>query len=207
MKLSRGFLVSLEGIDGAGKTTLAKALCNELMERGYQVVLTKEPGSTAIGKSIRALVQDPLTAKAPETEFLLFAADRAQHIQEVVRPALEAGKIVIADRMADSSLAYQGYGRGLDKTMIQSINAWVMHDIKPDLILYVKIDPITAQERIALRQEKKAYFEQETQQFFERVIAGFETIFRQKSSVRVLDAQQAPELLVQKSLDHILTCL
>src|SRR3990172_1551765 len=122
----RGLLITLEGIDGSGKSTLANAIVTALTTLGKHVVLTKEPGGTALRTELRAILQTQKNPVCDKAEFLLFAADRSQHFKELIVPALEQGQIVISDRMADSSLAYQGFGRGLDKEMISSINRWAM---------------------------------------------------------------------------------
>ncbi len=200
--LSRGILISLEGIDGSGKTALANMLGEHFRAEGVPVILTKEPGGTAFGNHMRSLLHDRPYVLCPEAEFLLFAADRAQHIAEVVKPALEQKCIVISDRMADSSQAYQGFGRGLDKEYINKINSWVMSGIKPDIVLYLNIDYETASKRLALRNQKLTPFEREQAAFFKRVTDGFNTIFKERPEVVVIDAsrdfdQVANQVLMQ----------
>ena len=203
-KIADGFLFVLEGIDGSGKSTLLKRLVSYLQAEGYDVLATKEPGGTPLGKEIRHLVQESKVNQAPEAEFLLFAADRADHIQKVVQPSLEKGMFVISDRMADSSLAYQGYGRGLDKEMIQSINNWVMGGIVPDLILYIKIDLKTAWQRIHARGQVLTNIEQEKKDFFERVMHGFDTIFADKKNGVIIDGTLGQDALFEEVLKVIL---
>ena len=205
--LQHGILIALEGIDGSGKTTLAQFLATQLMHAGYSVVLTKEPGGTEFGKQMRSIVQNRTTLLTPETEFLLFAADRAQHIHDVVKPALEKNCIVISDRMADSSLAYQGYGRGVDSAMIKNINHWVMAGTKPDLLLYIDLDVETAFNRIMQRKELLTDFEKEKKSFFERVVAGFEEIFKNRPEVIRLNGQHSAEDVGKQALTPILTFL
>lgn len=186
-----GMLIALEGIDGSGKSTLARALAEKFREAGYEVVLTKEPGGSNAGKALREVLQHtPLVAKA---EFLLFSADRAQHVQEVIKPALQRGALVISDRMLDSTYAYQGYGRGLDMTMLRTVTEWVMEGIKPQMVLYCALESTQAQDRIMLRSEQLTTFEQEKKEFFDRVAHGFDTLLRGRSDVHILDASQAPE--------------
>lgn len=197
----RGFLVAFEGIDGSGKSTLSKLVFHELNKHAVPVILTKEPGGTPEGQRIRALVHE--YKMTPQAEFLLFCADRAEHIAHVVRPGLENGSIVLSDRMADSSRAYQGYGRGIDLNFIDTITQFVMQDIAPDLIIYCKIDAETAFKRIVTRNEELTVFEREKTTFFERVITGFETIFAQKNNVLVLDATQTPEQLCALAVTEI----
>lgn len=198
-----GILIALEGIDGSGKTTLAQFLAHQLTHAGYSVVLTKEPGGTEFGKHMRAMLQSRPTALTPQTEFLLFAADRAQHMQEIIRPALSAGKVVISDRLSDSSVAYQGYGRGVDVDMIKQINSWIMGSIKPTITVYLELDSQTAYQRIEQRKEQLTDFEKEQKSFFERVIHGFETLYKDRKDIIRLDARQKPEIIAQQALGYI----
>ena len=144
MKLSRGLLVSVEGIDGCGKSSFMLAIKKLLEEHSLPFLLTKEPGDTPLGKHIREILLSKTVDICPKAEYLLFAVDRAQHFHEVVSPALCDIKIVVSDRMADSSLIYQGYARGLEIDVIQNINQWAMNNIAPDIVFYLKIDVATA---------------------------------------------------------------
>lgn len=205
-QLYNGTLITIEGIDGSGKSSAAQALYTTLLAH-YDVLLTKEPGATSLGKQLRALLQGRTFALYPKAEFLLFAADRAQHIEEIVLPALREGKIVISDRMADSSRAYQGFGRGLDDQWIRSINEWAMNGIQPDITIYLKIDYQTAFKRLALRQEAATVFEQEKAAFFDRVIMGFEKIFSERSNVITIDASLPQEEVQQEVYARVLPLL
>lgn len=184
----KGQLISIEGIDGSGKTSLAKGMAKGLQALGYSVLLTQEPGGTTLGSTLREMLHTQKTIICDEAEFLLFAAARAQHFHELIVPELEKGSLVISDRLADSSLAYQGYGRQLDKKMITEINTWAMHNIEPFLTIYLKLDLATALQRIETRSEKRTSFEQETFAFWQRVIAGYEEIFAARGNVVTLDA-------------------
>ncbi len=175
--LNRGVLIAVEGIDGSGKSSLVKNLSALLEKAGLPVRTTREPGATPLGKQLRTLVQEKSVAICPEAEFLLFAADRAQHMHEIVLPALAQNKIVISDRMKDSSLVYQGYGRGLDRTFINTVNSWTMQNREPDLTLYVNVDIQTASERIKKRNEKLTSFEKEHAQFIQKLIDGFNDLY------------------------------
>jgi dTMP kinase len=194
---SRGILIVFEGIDGSGKTTLATLLANALSKKGLPVILTKQPGATALGKCIRSLLHEQTAPLYPVAEFLLFAADRAQHIHEIVKPALQQRQIVISDRMADSSYAYQGYGRNLDLDKIQHVNSWALQGISPNIIFYLRITAQEAFKRI----------EKEHRDFFERVIQGFEDNFKDRTDVVTLDAHLAPEKLLSHVLDALQTVL
>lgn len=183
-------LISLEGIDGSGKSSIAAFLAKALTEKNIPVLLTREFGGSPLGKQLREILHDRPFAVCDKAEFLLIAADRAQHFAQIVQPALANNSIVISDRMADSSLAYQGFGRGLDIETIKYINAWAMNGIKPDLIFYFKLDYATAQSRIEARNKQLTAFEKEKKNFFERVIAGYETIFSNRDNIITIDATQ-----------------
>lgn len=202
-----GTLIVIEGIDGAGKSTLVNALGKRLQnEQPKKIVITKEPGGTTFGFSLRPLLQHNTVALAPRTEYLLFAADRAQHFYEIVIPALTNNMIVISDRMADSSLAYQGYGRGHDNETIRSINRWTMHNITPDITIYLKIPLDIAYQRIDQRKEKFSIFEEE-RAFMKRVADGFEALYASRTDVCTLDATMQISDVVEKAYQHIQHCL
>lgn len=191
MIITSGMLISVEGIDGSGKSTLVHHLAQQLQTCGCPVVATKEPGGSSLGKLLRNILQHRPVALMSRAEYLLFAADRAQHMDEVIKPALKAGSIVISDRMADSSLAYQGYGRGEDLTMITTINTWAMQEYKPDLTFYMKIEPQEAIKRLRTRRVLTV-FEKEQTGFVERLITGFNEIFRNRDNVITLDGTLPP---------------
>ncbi len=193
-----GKLISLEGIDGCGKSTLAKALTENLTQAGYTVVLTKESGGTPLGQNLRTLLHDRKDPMGSKAEYFILAADRAQHFEQVVIPALQAGKLVISDRMNDSSMAYQGYGRGLDLEMIKVINTWAMSGITQDLVLFIDIDPQIAIKRYLARKEQLTAFEQEKIDFWHRVSSGYHEIFKGRPEVATLDGKLSQaELLTQ----------
>lgn len=197
-----GVLITFEGIDGSGKSSAARFLY-ERIQQLRPAMLTKEPGGTELGKHLRTLLQLRTYNVSPEAEFLLFAADRAQHWREAVMPALQEGIVVISDRMADSSLAYQGYGRGIDHGMIENINRWAMCGMKPDLTIYLKIDYATAMSRLANRDETTV-FEREKEIFFKRVSDGFDTMFATRDNVITVDASlpehEVHEMIMQQAL-------
>lgn len=195
--MNTGILITFEGIDGSGKSSAAQALFAKLHDT-HSVVLTREPGASDLGTQLRAILQRRTFALEPKAEYLLFAADRVQHMETVVLPALNEQKIVISDRMADSSLAYQGYGRGVDPAMITLINSWAMHDRQPDLTIYLEIGYEQAAERLANRQEEATVFEQERASFFARVQQGFEKAFKERRVARI-DASQ-PEKEVHSAV-------
>jgi dTMP kinase len=201
--LKKGFLIAVEGIDGAGKTTIAQKIHSFLQEQGFATILTREPGDTELGKEIRTIVQTQQKPICNEAQFLLFAADRAQHVKDVIKPALAQNKIVISDRLADSSLAYQGYGQGLDLSRIQDINNWVMDGIKPDVTIFVCVPIDVALERCNKRGALSAY---EKKEFLEKVAAGFEKIYKGRTGKDVVcilavdDAFENCKLHIYKSI-------
>lgn len=203
-KIPQGFLLVLEGIDGSGKTTLARRLASLVQQHQYGVILTREPGGTEFGKGLRQLLQHSVVRPIPEAEFLLFAADRMQHITTVVKPALADGQIVISDRMADSSMAYQGYGRGIDRTMIATVNQWALQGIVPDLIIHIKLDWQTALQRIEKNRGELTAFEKEKQEFFERVAHGFEVVFKDKPQAITLDGTQTQDELFKQASEAVI---
>jgi dTMP kinase len=199
----RGILIAIEGIDGSGKSTFARHLEDELHKTYAKVKLTKEPGDTEVGQKIREMIQTSTTPLDAKTEFLLFATDRAEHFSKVIQPLLKANYIIISDRLADSSLAYQGYGKELDKEMIKSINTWAMNGIKPDLTIFLKIPVKIALERIQKRNEAITAFEKEP--FLEKVAQGFEKIYggegyyNLKTYKNIMDLYQHTETTITKT--------
>lgn len=193
-KLKRAVLISIEGIDGSGKSTLANKLRGSL-EKDFSVLLTYEPGDTEIGKQLRKALQERPIPLCDKTEYLLYAADRAQHFQDIIIPSMAQKKLIISDRMADSSVAYQGYGRGLDIEMINSVNTWAMQDIKPELTLYIKISIDSAVERLKKRKGRPTSIEQEKENFTKKVISGFDQILEGRPGTIILDGEQDQEML------------
>lgn len=202
--LSKGFLIVIEGIDGSGKSSLAHSLYTYFNEL-YDCVLTREPGGSQIGSQLRSITQGQKVD--PKAEYLLFAADRAQHFNEVIIPALQTKKMIISDRMADSSLAYQGYARGLDKEIITIINRWAMSGIEPDLIIYAKISVAEAKRRILQRNEALTTFEQEKESFMQKVADAYDDIFKDRNNVAIIDASLSQEQMVPKAIKVIEQCI
>jgi len=194
-KLKRGILIAIEGVDGSGKSTLARSVRNSLAKENFSVILTYEPGDTEIGKGVRKVLQEKTVPVCDITEFLLFAADRAQHFNDIVIPGITNKSIVISDRIADSSVVYQGYGRGLDIEMIRTINRWAMQNITPDITFYIKISLKDALERLKKRKGRPTSFEKEKDTFKKKLIKGFDTIFKDRPDVIILDGTQPADML------------
>jgi len=203
-KKAMGKLIAFEGIDGSGKTTVAARLAALLQEDGCRVVLTREPGGEKVDPAIRNLLKNGLFHETPAAEFLLFAADRAAHMAQCIEPELARGAIIISDRMADSSYAYQAYGRGIDLEMVATINRWIMRDIKPDLTVYLIIDYATAQERIHGRHNNHKIYDHERASFFRQVTKGYDTLYQNRSDVLRIDATLPLEKIV--SMVHQRVC-
>lgn len=192
-KQLKGLLIVIEGIDGSGKSSLARSLSLKIAGKGKDVLQTKEPGGTSVGLQLRELLVGKERKLTNKAEYLLFATDHAQHIQEVVIPHLYKGGIVVSDRMSDSCFAYQGYGRNIDTELITTINDWIMQNVTVDITLYVRIPVHIAIERINAR-GAATVFEQEA--FLERVTQGFETLYKNRSNVIVIDGAQSAETVL-----------
>jgi dTMP kinase len=165
-----GLFVCFEGGEGAGKSTQAGLLADHLRAQGRDVVLTFEPGDTAVGKEIRRIVLDPATGHlADRTEALLYAADKAEHVQKVVGPALDRGAVVITDRYVDTALAYQGVARGIDAGELESVLRWATDDLRPHLTIVLDVEPEEGMGRF----EGRDRIEAEGLEFHRRARAGF----------------------------------
>lgn len=170
--MAHGFFITFEGIEHCGKTTQARALVSHLESDGYEVVLTREPGGTSLGHSIRELLLHQTSSHVDTVaELLLFAADRAQHVNSLIRPALDAGKVVISDRFFDSTRAYQGYGRKIPMDLINRAILLATGGLTPDLSILIDIDVATSRSRSA--DESDDRIEQSDDPFFDRVRKGF----------------------------------
>ena len=223
-RLRRGVLITLEGGEGAGKTTVVEALAALLREDGYPALVTQEPAGTGLALTIRALFEwlatpDQAANLSPTTEMLLFEARRAQHVADVIRPALERGEVVICDRFSDSTLAYQGYGRGLSLDHIRACNHIASGGLVPNLTLLLDVPPEVGLARAERRPNTVAGGEEmgdaigrESLQFHRRVREGFLTLAqREPRRIQVVDASLPAEAVtaaawqrVKGLLEHIL---
>jgi dTMP kinase len=198
----QGKFISIEGPDGAGKSTLAKGLRNELQNRGPDCILTREPGDGPIGPQIRSILLEGADID-PWTEVFLFLADRRQHVEGLIRPALEQGTWVICDRYADSTIVYQGYGRDLDVGLLKKLNKIATAGLAPDKTLLVDLEPEVAQNRITAERGKNR-LDQEPLEFHRRVREGFLAEARlDPQRFVVLNGEQSPEALVQNALEAL----
>ncbi len=171
-----GKLITIEGIEGSGKTTIAKRLMAWLEDNGHACLHSREPGGTQAGEAIREMLLNPKIQLAPETELLLFEAARRQIMDEQILPALSKEKIVVLDRFFDSTTAYQGYGRGLDLEKVEQLNLFASHGKKPDITILLDIDAETGLHRAQNVSGKGDRFESEDVKFMRRVRNGFLTI-------------------------------
>ena len=196
----RGLFITLEGGEGSGKSTQAKALAGRLQERGYDVCLTHEPGGTELGRAVQRLLEGD-GAPAPLAELLLFVADRAQHVREVIAPALAAGKVVVCDRFADSTLAYQGYGRGLDFGLIRGLNDEATRGLKPHVTLLLDVSPKVGLAREGAQLDVTG---RESIEFHERVREGFLVLAKEEPErFVVIDAMLEPEGITERVMAAI----
>ncbi|GFZ27297.1 dTMP kinase [Lactobacillus corticis] len=203
----QGYFVSFEGPDGAGKSTVLQAVLTQIKDQlEPQYLVTREPGGSHIAEQIRDMILDPANeAMTAKTEALLYAAQRGQHVEEVVKPALAAGKLVFSDRYVDSSLAYQGAGRGLGIAQVAAINNFATAGLMPDLTIFLDLDPAIGLARIKkARAGSEDRLEQEQLAFHQKVYAGYQEIVAQDPErIKVINANQPLERVV----DETIACL
>ena len=186
--MTRGRFITMEGLDGAGKTTQLEAAAEFLKNRGIALHLTREPGGTPLGEALRALLLDVRQAYAPETEALLMFAARREHIDKVIAPTLRSGTWVLSDRFTDASFAYQGGGSGVDWEKLAALERWVHGDLQPDLTLYFDVSPEVGRSRAGATRTPDRY-EQERADFHARVRAAYlRRAGENRDRIRVVDA-------------------
>jgi dTMP kinase len=202
--VARGTLITIEGLDGAGKTTLADGLQRELAARGARVRLLREPGGVEVSERIRTLVKDPALDVLPRTEALLYAAARAQLVEQLLEPLLREGAVVLLDRFVDSSLAYQGAGRGLGIDEIQAINDFATGGLTPDRTLLLAVDPHLGRSRRHGRGAPLDRLEQQPGEFFDRIASAYAQLARaHPERIRTIDASVEPPLVLDAALAAI----
>ncbi len=199
--MARGRLITIEGLDGAGKSTLAGALRDALAARGRPVELLREPGGVDVSERIRALVKDPALSVSARAEALLYAAARAQLVEQRIAPLLDSGADVLLDRYVDSSLAYQGAARGLGVEHVRAINRFATGGLQPDRTLLLRIAPAAGRARQAGRGEPPDRLEGEDAAFFDVIAAAYDELAASEPQrIRVLDASQPPERVLADAL-------
>jgi dTMP kinase len=192
--------VVIEGIEGSGKSTLMTQLSEHLAAGGHGVVVTREPGGTQLGDAVRAIFLNRAIAISPLTESLLVNAARAQHVADVIRPALADGRIVLCDRFSDSTLAYQGYGRGLDLSSLRAVCATAAGGLEPDLVLLLDVPVSVARARLRERNGPTDRIESEDDDFHERVRRGFLELAADSLRHVVLDGMTPPGHVLHEAL-------
>jgi dTMP kinase len=204
--------ITLEGIEGSGKTTQIRQLSTYIEATGYRCVTTREPGGTSIGDKIRAILLNPENNDlSPISELLLYMADRAQHLNSLIQPALDAGKIVLCDRYFDATVVYQGIARGLDTELIYSLHRLLFEDLKPEVTFLLDLPPSIGLARAwkqiddGIRSGGESRFEEETLAFHEKVRAGYLELARLEADrFTVIDATQ-DEKKVQMDIREVLS--
>jgi len=192
--MQNGIFITFEGTDGSGKTTQIKLVEKHIIEKGYEVVLSREPGGTKVSELIRDLILDPSNTEiVPLTELILYAASRAQHVAQIIKPAVEAGKIVICDRFVDSSYAYQGCGRGVDLKIVADVNRVAIDGMSPDITFFLDIDPEIAIKR-RINSTGADRIEQEKMDFHRRVYDGYKKMaLLFPDRIKTIDANKSIE--------------
>ncbi len=199
--MGKGLFITFEGADGCGKTTQMKLLAQYLEQQGYDVVLTREPGGKGLGEKVREILLNYDGVVSDRCESFLFLADRAQNIDIIVNPAVNAGKIVLCDRHTDSTVAYQGYGRGLDIERINKLNYIATNGRKPDLTFVFDIDTETSMKRVG---KEKDRMESAGLEFHNRVRYGYLEIARQEPErIKVIDASKSIEEIHKEVLNQL----
>ena len=199
-----GRLITIEGIDGAGKSTLASSLHTALRSEGLPVVLLREPGGVALSERLRTVVKDPTLRVDAAAEALIYAAARAQLVAERLTPALAAGEWVLLDRFVDSSLAYQGAGRGLGVETVRAVNVLATGGLQPDRTLLLRLDPAAGRARQDVRGEQADRLEQEPDAFFATIARAYDELAAaEPGRFRVLDATRAPDAVLDAALEAL----
>lgn len=194
-----GLFISLEGIEGAGKSTLIQKMIAYFEAAGKEVLLTREPGGSELGQKLRSIILNAEEKICPAAELFLFLADRAEHVESSIKPALAQEKVVLCDRFIDSTVAYQGYGRGMDVKQLQMLNERAAGGLKPDLTIILDLDPEIGLARANARNKaenltvKEGRFEAEALEFHQKIRAGFLALSKEEKRFFVVDAKQNAE--------------
>lgn len=203
--MQKGKFITFEGADGSGKTTQLNNIRIFLEQKGYDVVVTREPGALEIGQKIRNILLHHEGIVADRCEMFLFLADRAQHIETFIKPALEAGKIVLCDRHTDSTLAYQGYGRGQDIDLLRHLNDIAVNNIKPDLTLLFDVSTETAQQRVGSEKDR---MESAGIEFHKKVRNGYLELQKNNPErIKLINANNSIETVFESAKNIIMNIL
>lgn len=199
--MSKGLFITFEGADGCGKTTQIKLLDEYLRNNGFETLLTREPGAKGLGEKVREILLNYDGEVSPRCESFLFLADRAQHADCIIKPAVNKGTIVLCDRHTDSTIAYQGYGRGVNINELKQLNDMAVNGLKPDLTLVFDIDAETSMSRVG---NEKDRMESSGLEFFEKVRQGYLEIAKQEPErVKVIDSTQSIEEIHKQVLELV----
>lgn len=200
----RGIFITLEGPDGSGKSTIIKLIGNYLKDKGIEFIMTREPGGTSIGEEIRHIILDDNNKEMGcETEALLYAAARGQHVHEKIQPALKEGKLVLCDRFVLSSLAYQGVGRGLGIEKVKAINDFAIRGVEPDLVLFFHVDPELTLQRKTFKSAGDR-LEQEGNDFHREVYNGYMKLLDMyPHNIKIIDATKSIDEVLNQSLREV----
>jgi dTMP kinase len=199
----KGHLITFEGLDGCGKSTQASLLSAYLEEKGMPVLVTREPGGPPISEKIRELILDPSHWEMTRlTELFLYLASRSQHVVQVIMPALEKGFLVISERFTDSSVAYQGYGRGIDPEVVKGLNRLATHGLSPQLTFVLDISPQLALERVEGCRPKDR-LESQNLEFYIRVREGYLALEREEKRINLIDGRREIEKVGEEIKDIV----
>lgn len=199
--MTKGLFITFEGADGCGKTTQIKLLDKYLRDKGYKTLLTREPGAKGLGEKVREILLNYDGEVSSKCESFLFLADRAQHADCIIKPAIENGTIVLCDRHTDSTIAYQGYGRGVNIDELKALNEMAVGSLRPDLTFVFDIDIETSMKRVG---NEKDRMESSGTEFFERVRQGYLEIAKQEPErVKVIDSKQSVEEIHDEILELV----
>ncbi len=199
--MNKGLFITLEGGEGAGKTSVAKLVCQRLIDDGYMCIITREPGGVKVAEEIRDTIMNyNVNAK---TEALLFAAARSEHLHQKVLPAIAAKKIVICDRFIDSSIIYQGFAKNLGMDTIKKLNQWATDDIKPDLSILIDVPPEIGLSRINEGEREINRFDQNDLKFHQDIYDGYQQLFTNRDNRCIVDGKVSLAEVVQKVYELI----
>jgi len=205
-----GVFITFEGIEGCGKTTAIKYVAQYLKKMGHDVILTREPGGTKIGDRIRKiLLSQKSSAMTPKAELMLYCASRAQHVEEIIFPAVHKGKIVLCDRFSDATLAYQGYARGLGVKEVKSLNKIACRGLEPDLTILLDVDVRTGLRRAMRRNDEnngwdEGRFERESEEFHNRVREGYLKLAqKEKKRIKIIDSTVGEKEMVYNAVKEV----